>query len=140
MRREIESPHCLVNSARICLLFPAQRLMAEHIWLNTFLLIALDMSRLLHPSFFSQVHIVNTHVFSIGATFLIHFKDISNTARVHIQVSSQLIKKKFHFWNSVPTWIWTHNHRGDHALDLSALPTELWGHWQKCYYFGTLYT
>ena len=55
-----------------------------HTRLNTILLIALHMSRLLHPSFFSQVHIVNTHVFSIRARFHIHFKDISNTAKLYI--------------------------------------------------------
>ena len=70
----------VVSSAWICLLNGEWR--HTHGW-TRFLLIALHMSRLLHPSFFSQVHIVNTHVFSIGATFLIHFKDISNTASVH---------------------------------------------------------
>ena len=60
----------------------SQRRMAEHKRLNTFLLIALHMSRVLHPSFFLQVHTVNTHVFSIGARSYIHFKDISNTANV----------------------------------------------------------
>ena len=34
--------------------------------------------------FFSQVHTVNTHVFSIRARFHIHFKDISNTAKLYI--------------------------------------------------------
>ena len=56
--------------------------MAVHIRLNTFLLIALHMSRVLHPSFFSQVHTVNTHVLSIGASLYIHFKYITNTANV----------------------------------------------------------
>ena len=53
--------------------FYSQRRMAEHTQMNTFLLIALHMSWILHPSFFSQVHIVNTHVFRTGATFFLHF-------------------------------------------------------------------
>ena len=63
--------------------FDSQRWMVAHTRLNRILLIALHMSRLLHPSFFSQVHMVNTHVFSIEATFFIHFKDNSNTATGH---------------------------------------------------------
>ena len=79
-RREIECSRCLVSRVRG---FDFQWRMEAQTRLNSFLLIALHMSRVLHPSFFSQVHMVNTHVFSIGATFLMHFKDISNTAKVH---------------------------------------------------------
>ena len=68
----------------------SQRRMAEHKRLNTFLLIALHMSWVLHPSFFSQVHTVNTHVFNIGASFYIHFKDISNTAIVQYNKKDNL--------------------------------------------------
>ena len=63
--------------------FDSQRRMAVHTRLNTFFLIALHMSRILHQSFFSQVHMVNTHVFSVGATVFVEFKDIFNTASPH---------------------------------------------------------
>ena len=74
-RREIECSRCLVSRVRG---FDFQWRMEAQTRLNSFLLIALHMSRVLHPSFFSQVHMVNTHVFSIEATFFIHFKDNSN--------------------------------------------------------------
>ena len=68
--------------------FDSQRQMAAHTRLNTFFAHSSSHESNIAAIFFSQVHMVNSHVFSFGATFFTQFIDISNTASVlHLYIT-----------------------------------------------------